>query len=50
MSRRSIISIYRRHAWADFKFRFGIFAMRSYFFYLRVNALYVVFSLFFKYE
>ena len=50
MPRRSITSTYRRHAQADFKFRFSILIMRSYSFYLRVNIFCVVFLSFFKCE
>ena len=50
MPRRNIISTYRRHAQADFKFRSGILAMRLCSFYLRANALYIVFFSFFKYK
>jgi hypothetical protein len=48
--RRNTTNTYRRHVWADFKFRFGIFIMRLYFSYLRANTLYIVSLSFFKYE
>jgi hypothetical protein len=49
-SRHNIISTYRRHAWADFKFRFNTFIMRLCFFCLRANTFYVVFILFSRYK
>jgi hypothetical protein len=42
MPRRSTTSTYRRHAWADSKFRSGTLAMRSCSSCLRANALCVV--------